>query len=70
VDHLGLKGPTDCIRTVLNQITKKRSLERTRNVISGTGWTEITLPNYNLAAKKFLTAYRQGRYGKFILDKL
>ena len=70
VDILGLDGPTDCIKTVLKRLAKNLHLERTHSVITGTGKTEITLPNYDAAARKFLLNYRNGRYGKFILDKL
>ncbi|CAG7728037.1 unnamed protein product [Allacma fusca] len=68
VKYFGLKGPSDCITTVLtagavkfDYMNKIRSIETDSYVMK---------PDLNLVATHFLTTYRKGELGKLVLDEI
>nr|CAB3264050.1 mitochondrial ribosome-associated GTPase 1-like [Phallusia mammillata] len=68
VEYFNLSEPSDNARTVLMSIVKDRNYFCKNTVLTGTGKKLVEMPNEKAAAEVFLTAYREGKLGKFILD--
>ncbi|RXG69259.1 Mitochondrial ribosome-associated GTPase 1 [Armadillidium vulgare] len=67
VDFLRLDKPTDDIYEALGKFAEKEDcFDKRRNF--GTGGGYIITPNYKMAAERFITAYRKGKFGSLMLD--
>lgn len=70
VKYFNLPEPSDHGKTVLMNIAKKKKCYTKYSVLSGTGKKLVEMPDLQSCAESFISAYRENKLGKCILDDI